>query len=175
MLSLNRSIYIEVIAGSLFINVFALAMPLFVMNVYDRVVPNQAKETLWVLSIGLAIVLLFDFVLKSLRGYFIDIAGRSADLMLSAMTFEQVMGLPLAARPSKVGSFANQLLDFEQLRDFLTSSTLTALIDLPFVAIYLMIIFAIGGSIALIPLLAILIICATGIIVQRQLRRISKT
>ena len=74
-----------------------------------------------------------------------------------------------------MGSFANQLLDFEQLRDFLTSSTLTALIDLPFVAIYLMIIFAIGGSIALIPLLAILIICATGIIVQRQLRRISKT
>ena len=90
--------------------------------------------------------------------------------MLSAMTFVKVMGLPLAARPSKVGSFANQLLDFEQLRDFLTSSTLTALIDLPFVAIYLMIIFAIGGSIALIPLLAILIICATGIIVQRQLR-----
>ena len=170
MLSLNRSIYIEVIAGSVFINVFALAMPLFVMNVYDRVVPNQAEETLWVLAIGLAIVLLFDFILKSLRGYFIDIAGRRADLMLSAMTFEQVMGLPLAARPSKVGSFANQLLDFEQLRDFLTSSTLTALIDLPFVAIYLMIIFAIGGSIALIPLLAILIICATGIIVQRQLR-----
>lgn len=169
LIRLNRTLYGEVIAGSLFINLFALAMPLFVMNVYDRVVPNQATDTLWVLAIGLATVLLFDLIIKSLRGYFIDIAGRRADLMLSAMTFEQVMSMQLSARPSKVGSFANQLLDFEQFRDFFTSTTLTALIDLPFVLLYLLIIYAIGGPIVFIPLLAIVLICGVGLIAQRRL------
>ena len=169
LIRLNRTLYAEVIAGSLFVNLFALAMPLFVMNVYDRVVPNQAIDTLWVLGIGLTLVLLFDLLIKSLRGYFIDIAGRRADLMLSAMTFEQVMSMQLSARPTKVGSFANQLLDFEQFRDFFTSTTLTALIDLPFVVLYLLIIYTIGGSIVVIPIIAIALICLVGVVAQRKL------
>ena len=93
-------IYSEVLLASLLINVFALASPLFIMNVYDRVVPNHALETLWVLAIGVSIVFTFDLLIKSLRGFFIDSAGKRADIILSASIFEKVMGIRMEARPA---------------------------------------------------------------------------
>jgi ATP-binding cassette subfamily C protein LapB len=163
-------IYTEVLAASLLINVFALASPLFVMNVYDRVVPNHALETLWVLAIGVAIVYIFDFVMKSLRGYFIDVAGKRSDIILSATIFEKVMGIKMESRPTSVGAFANNLHEFESFRDFLTSATLTTLIDLPFLFIFLAVIYMVGGNLAVIPLAILPLAILSGIAVQKPLK-----
>ena len=141
-------VYSKVAFAALLVNAFAIASPLFTMNVYDRVVPNgdRAIDTLIVLSIGIGIVFLFDFLLKSLRVYFVDSAGKSADIILASRLLEHVMGIKLAARPVSSGSFANQLREFETLREFFSSASLVALIDLPFIAIFIAVIYYIGGS-----------------------------
>ena len=106
-------IYGEVLLGSLFVNLFALVMPLFIMNVYDRVVPNDTMETLWALAVGVMIVLLFDFAMRMLRGYLIDIAGKKIDIILSAKLFEKALGIRMEARPASVGSFASNVHEFD--------------------------------------------------------------
>ncbi|MCX7164211.1 MAG: type I secretion system permease/ATPase [Rhodocyclales bacterium] len=162
-------LYSEVLLASLAINVFALITPLFAMNVYDRVVPNQAYETLWVLAIGVLIVSTFDFVMKGLRGYFLDIAGKQVDTVLSATLFEKVLGMKTAARPQSVGGLANTLHEFDMFRDFITSATITTLIDLPFVALFLIIVLWLGGWLVLVPLLAIPAIIGASLMLQRPL------
>jgi len=164
-------IYTEVLVASLLINIFAVSSPLFVMNVYDRVVPNHALETLWVLAAGIAVVYSFDFVMKSLRGYFIDVAGKRSDIILSATIFEKVLDIKMASRPASVGAFASSLHDFESFRDFLTSATLTTLVDLPFLFIFLAVIYMLGGEIALIPLLVLPLAVIAGIIAQSPLKK----
>ncbi len=163
-------IYIEILAASLLINLFALASPLFIMNVYDRVVPNHALETLWVLAIGVVIVYSFDFVMKSLRSYFIDAAGKRSDIILSATIFEKVMGIKMESRPASVGAFANNLHEFESFREFLTSATLATLIDLPFLFIFLTVIYMLGGNLALIPLAVLPLAIIVGLAVQKPLK-----
>ena len=163
--------YGEVAIATVMINLFALASPLFFMNVYDRVVPNHAVETLWVLVLGIAIVMLFDFVLKSLRGYFIDIAGKRADLALSATLFARVMDLKLDQPRHSAATLANNLREFESLRDFLTSATLASIVDLPFVLIFLGTMFWIGGAWMVAPVVvAIPLVLAVGIALQPALR-----
>ena len=163
--------YGEVAIATVVINLFALASPLFFMNVYDRVVPNQAMETLWVLAIGMAIVLAFDLVLKILRGYFIDVVGRRADLALSSTLFARVMDLKLDQPRQPVGTLANNLREFESLRDFFTSATLASIIDLPFVLLFLGTILWIGGFWMMFPLLvAIPIVIGVGLLLQPALR-----
>jgi len=164
-------IYTEVLVASLLINIFAVSSPLFVMNVYDRVVPNHALETLWVLAAGIAVVYSFDFIMKSLRGYFIDVAGKRSDIILSATIFEKVLGIKMASRPASVGAFASSLHDFESFRDFLTSATLTTLVDLPFLFIFLAVIYMLGGEIALIPLLVLPLAIIAGVIAQAPLKK----
>ncbi|MFC6669391.1 ABC transporter transmembrane domain-containing protein [Marinobacterium aestuariivivens] len=148
--TLKRSIriYRDVLLASLLINLFVLASPLFVMNVYDRVVPNSAIETLWVLAIGLFVVYLFDFGLKMLRAYFIEVAGKKTDILLSAMLFEKVLSLSYGAMPRSVGSFANNLREFESIRAMLSSTINTVLIDIPFALIFLAVIALIGGRLS---------------------------
>ena len=164
-------IYRDVLVSSFLINVFALASPLFIMNVYDRVVPNNAIETLWVLAIGIAIVYSFDVIMRSLRGYFIDVAGKKSDILLSAMLFERVLGIKMAARPPSVGAFANNLREFESIRDFITSATVVTLVDLPFVLLFLLVIWFIGGPLVYVPLVCIPIVIVYGILIQSPLRR----
>lgn len=164
-------IYRDVLLASLMINLFVVASPLFVMNVYDRVVPNQAFDTLWVLAIGAIIVFSFDFVLKMVRSYFIDLAGKKSDILLSSRIMEQVLGLSMSARPASVGSFAKNLQDFESIREFITSSTVTALVDLPFTFIILSVIFMLGGSLAFIPLFCMFLIGVFSFAIQGPLRR----
>jgi ATP-binding cassette, subfamily C, bacterial LapB len=165
-------IYAEVCLAAVLINLFALASPLFIMNVYDRVVPNQAIETLWVLAVGAATVFGFDFVLRNLRGYFVDSAGRIADLKLASRIFEQVMGIRMAVRPKSAGAFANNLREFESLRDFFTSATVVTLVDLPFVFLFIGIVWLIGGPIALVPAIAVPIVVGFGLILQIPLNRV---
>jgi ATP-binding cassette subfamily C protein LapB len=167
--SASWPIYGEVLLASLLINLFALASPLFIMNVYDRVVPNQAIETLWVLSIGIVTVFGFDLLMKTLRGYFVDVAGKRADIILSATLFERVLGIRFASRPASVGAFANNLHEFDAFRDFFTSASLTALIDLPFLFLFILIIWLIGGPLAWIPLAVLPLSLLAGYIVQRAL------
>jgi len=165
-------VYAEVLLAAVLINLFALASPLFIMNVYDRVVPNQAIETLWVLAAGAATVFAFDFVLRNLRGYFVDSAGRIADLKLAGGIFEQVMGMRMAARPASAGAFANNLREFESLRDFFTSATVVTLVDLPFVLLFIAIVWLIGGPIALVPAVAVPLVIGFGLILQVPLNRV---
>lgn len=163
-------IYRDVLVASFLINLFALASPLFIMNVYDRVVPNNAVETLWVLAIGVAIVYGFDLLLRALRGYFIDIAGRKSDVILSAMIFERVLGIRMMDRPVSVGAFANNLREFESVRDFITSATISTLVDLPFVVLFLVVVALIGGPIVLVPAVAIPVVLIYALFVQGPLR-----
>lgn len=163
--------YAQVIVAAFLINSFAIASPLFIMNVYDRVVPNKALETLWVLAFGVITVIGFDLVLKTLRSYFVDNAGKRADVILSSRIFEQVLNIQVKARPQSAGAFANHLREFETLRDFFTSATVTALVDLPFLGVFLLIIFMIGGPIAIIPAIAVPVVIILGLMLQLPMRK----
>lgn len=167
-------LYSEVLVASFFINIFAIASSLFVMNVYDRVVPNNATDTLTVLAIGILVVFCFDFLMKMLRGYFIDIAAKKTDVLISSNIFEQMMGVRMESRPESVGNFANNMQQFDSFRDFFTSTTISALIDLPFVLFFLIIIYAIGGYVAIVPLLAVPIVIGMGLLIQGPLNKIVK-
>lgn len=164
------SIYSEVIIASFLINLFALASPLFVMNVYDRVVPNRAIETLWVLAIGVGIVFSFDFIMRILRGYFIDIAGKKSDILLASIIFQQILGTQRAAHPRSVGAFANHLHEFETFREFFTSATLTTLVDLPFALLFIAVIWTLNPELAMIPLYSMAIVMGLSLLVQLPLR-----
>jgi ATP-binding cassette subfamily C protein LapB len=170
----NWKIYREVIMATVMINCFALASTLYIMNVYDRVIPNSAFETLWVLSIGALIVYGFDFAIKNMRSYFLDIAGRKADVKISAKLFEQLLGMTLTSRPASAGVMASHMREFETIRDFFTSATMTALVDLPFSLFFIVIIAIIAGPLAIIPLVAIPIVIFVGWILQKPMQRITK-
>lgn len=170
----HKGIYSEVIMAAVMINLFALGSSLFIMNVYDRVVPNNAVETLWVLSVGIFIVYIFDFILKNLRAHFLDHAGRKADVKVSARLFEQMLGMTMEARPASAGVMASHMREFETLRDFFTSATMTALIDLPFIIFFIAIIAIIGGPIAFVPLAAIPIVLFIGFALQKPLQEAIK-
>ncbi|HEX2858758.1 MAG TPA: type I secretion system permease/ATPase [Alphaproteobacteria bacterium] len=169
-----RPLYGKVAAIALFSNLIGLATPLFAMNVYDRVVPNQAEATLWVLSIGLAVGMLFDLCFRQLRTYFIDVAGKGADLMLASRLYQQLLNLRMGQQNSSAGAFANQLREYDSLRDFFTSSTLATFIDLPFMLLFIFIIFLIGGWLALIPLVAIPLVFVLGIAITRPIKALMR-
>jgi len=166
----SAKIYRDVLIASFLVNLFVLANPLFVMNVYDRVVPNSAIETLWVLAIGVFVVYVFDFGLKMLRAYFLEVAGKKADILMSAMLFEKVMSMQYAHMPKSVGSFASNLREFESIRGFLSSTTTTVLIDIPFAIIFLVVMFLIAGPLVYVPLVAIPIILIYSIFASRKLK-----
>lgn len=170
----NKSLYWEVAIAALVVNLLAIASPLFVMNVYDRVVPNNAFHTLFVLGAGVTLAYIFDFMLKNLRSTFLDIAGRRADIRISSAIFEQVMGMKLAARPASVGVLTSNMREFETIRDFFTSATLVTLIDLPFAVLFLIVIGIIAGPVALVPLLAMPIVIFIGLALQKSLTNVIK-
>lgn len=164
-------IYRDVFIASLLINMFAVASPLFVMNVYDRVVPNNAFDTLWVLAIGAIIVYLFDFILRMLRAYFIDIAGKKSDILISASIFSRVSNITMASRPKSVGAFAKNLQEFESIRDFITSASITTLVDIPFMFLIIGVIWLIGGPVGYIPMITVALILLYSVIIQIPLKR----
>ncbi|MBS6830474.1 MAG: type I secretion system permease/ATPase [Desulfovibrio sp.] len=164
-------IYRHVALASVVINLIAVASPLFVMNVYDRVVPNNATETLWVLAMGILIIYLFNFLLSSLRTHFVDVAGRNADIVLSSSLVDKVLSMRLDAKPESTGAMVNNLREFEQLREFFSSSSLLACIDLPFLVIFLLLIGFIGGPLVFLPIAAIPILLGVGLLLQHRSRR----
>ncbi|MCE5364933.1 type I secretion system permease/ATPase [Pseudomonas anguilliseptica] len=165
----SRWLYIDAVAASFLINLIGLATPLFVMNVYDRVVPNQAEATLWVLAVGITGVFCFDLLLKTLRGLCLDLAGKKTDLIISATLFERIAGMAMKFRPARVGSFAQNIHEFQSLRDFLASLTMASVIDLPFTLLILAVIAMIGGHLVWIPILAFPLVALIGWLLQRPL------
>ncbi|MDH3738790.1 MAG: type I secretion system permease/ATPase, partial [Alphaproteobacteria bacterium] len=165
-------IYRQVLLGTIFINLFALTMPLFIMNVYDRVVPNNAVETLWALAIGVAVAGLLDFVLRGLRSYFVDIASRRADVTLANRIFDRVLGAGLAFKGQSSGARANVLREYETLRDFFNSATLSTFGDIPFIFLFVFVIWLVAGNIALVPLLTVPIVIVIVLLTQIPLNRI---
>jgi ATP-binding cassette subfamily C protein LapB len=166
-----RAYYSQVILATFVINFLALVSSLYVMNVYDRVIPNKSYETLWVLSIGVILAISFEFAAKMIRGHLTDIAGKKADLIISSAIFRRVMSLDLAERPVSSGSYANNLREFESVREFMTSASLLVLVDLPFLLLFITVIWMIGGTLAMVPLILIPIVMFVGLLSQRPLAR----
>ncbi|WP_371919753.1 MULTISPECIES: type I secretion system permease/ATPase [unclassified Pseudomonas] len=169
-LKLSRWLYSDAILASLLINLLGLMVPLFVMQTYDRVVPNQALSTLWVLVAGLLIGTLFELILRVVRAHLLDQAGKKTDLILSATLFERITGMSMKARPATIGGFAQSIHDFQGLREFLTAVTLTSIIDLPFVVLMLLVIGLLGGWLVVIPLVAFPVTILFALFIQVRLR-----
>ena len=165
-------IYSHVLLASILINCFAIASPLFIMNVYDRVVPNNAVETLWVLAIGVVTVFAFEFIMRNLRTYFVDVAGKNADVIIASRLLEHLMSTRLDSKPPSTGAMANNLREFESLREFFTSGTVVALVDLPFIFLFVAVIWLIAGPVAFIPLFVIPGVLLVGLFLQFPLRRV---
>ncbi|WP_265947893.1 type I secretion system permease/ATPase [Dechloromonas sp. A34] len=168
-------VYRDVLAAALLINLMALAMPLFTMNVYDRVIPNRAMETLWVLALGVVLVIGIDMMLRLLRGYFIDLASARIDMELSAKIMERVLGVRMEARPAAVGAFSSNLRSFESVRDFITSASVTAFIDLPFALLFVLVIALIAWQLIIPVLLAIVVVIIYAYILQHKMHELSET
>ena len=165
----SRKLYFDVILASCVINIFVLASPLFVMNVYDRVVPNNAVETLWVLALGVAVIYFLDTLLKFIRAYFLEVAGKKSDIIMSSIIFEKVMGLNMSVWPKSVGSFANNLKEFESIRAFFTSATVSTMIDLPFVGIFIFVIFYIAGDLVIAPVVIMMVLILYAFAIKQPL------
>ncbi|WP_299731088.1 type I secretion system permease/ATPase [uncultured Endozoicomonas sp.] len=164
-------IYREVLLVSLLVNLFALAVPLFVRLIYDRVIPGMAMTTLNTLVAGVLLVVTFELFCRQLRIRFIDVAAKKTDLIMSSELFAKVMNVDLSSVPPVAGAFARQVQDFESIREFLTSTTLTVLVEIPFAFIFLLVIMVMGGSIVWIPIIVILVMVGLSVFVQPSLRR----
>lgn len=171
----NTPVYRDVLLAAFFVNVFGLALPLFTMNVYDRVVPNAAFETLWMLAVGVLVVMVGDFTLRTLRGYFLDLASRRVDVNLSARIMEQTLGMRLEHRPASVGSFAVNLRSFETLRDFITSATIATVVDLPFAILFVVVIAWIAWPIIVPVLACVALLIGFALFMRPRLQRLTET
>lgn len=169
-LARSREIFISVLLASVLVNLFVIATPLFTMNVYDRVVPNDALETLWVLAVGVLLIYAFDALVRYIRTYLLEVAGKKSDIIMSSILFEHTLNLRMDQWPKSVGAFANNLRDFESIRNFFTASTMATLVDLPFAIIFLIVIAYIGGPLVSIPMLTISLLLIFSFLMIKPLR-----
>ncbi|WP_394244967.1 type I secretion system permease/ATPase [Vibrio astriarenae] len=167
----SKKIYRDVLIASIFINLFAIAAPMFTRIVYDKVVPNLAFETLWVLASGVFVIFFFDLFLKLLRSYFIDVAGKKSDILISSKLFSKVLGIRMEAKPASVGAFARHLQEFESIREFFTSATISSLIDLPFAILFLILIWLMAGDLVYVPLAGVIVLMIYSLLIQGPLKR----
>jgi ATP-binding cassette subfamily C protein LapB len=165
--------YSQVIMAAAVSNFLGLSTSIFIMVVYDSIVPNQAIESLVALTVGVLIALFFDFLIKSLRASFIDRAGKTADERMSRLIFNQLMSINLASKNAKSGALASVVREFESLREFFTSATLVAVVDLPFIFLFIYVCYLIGGPLALIPLVCVPVVIFLGLFVQPFLAKLS--
>jgi len=166
--------YGQIILAAAMINFFSLGSSIFIMTVYDRVIPNNAVDSLIALCIGMFIVIGFDFFLKFLRAYFIDTAGQKVDLKVAKGIFDRIMKLKLANQKGSTGGLVNTIREFESIRDFCTSATLATVVDIPFILLFLVVIYIIGGPIVYVPALAVPLVLLVGFFIQPFLSRFSK-
>jgi ATP-binding cassette subfamily C protein LapB len=169
----NRGTYGKVALAAIFINIFGLITAIFTMTVYDRVVPNNATSSLIALTIGLAIVIVFDFILRLLRAYFVDIAGARIDKEVGETLFGRLLSLRLELKKGSTGALTGLMRELEALRDFFASATLTAVVDLPFIILTLTVVAIIGGKVAFVPILMIPLVVLAGWLTHPAMDRLS--
>jgi ATP-binding cassette, subfamily C, bacterial LapB len=169
----NRSVYIKVALAAALINLFGIITSLFTMTVYDRVIPNNATASLIALTIGLGVVIIFDFVLRTLRAYFADVAGASIDQDVGDEVFAKLLAFRLDRKTGSTGGLASLMRELETLRDFFASVTLTALVDVPFIALTLIVIAIIGGVLVFVPLLMLPLVMIAAWATQPALDRLA--
>ena len=171
----GKWLYGQVLIAAAITNFLGLSTSLFIMVVYDRVVPNEAIESLIALTIGVLIALGFDFIIKTLRAQFVDKAGKRADARMSRLIFDKILNMRLDNRRQKSGAMASIVREFDTLREFFTSATLVAVVDLPFIFLFIWVISLIAGPLALVPLIAVPLVILSGLVIQPFLARIAKS
>lgn len=167
-------LYAQVIVAAIVVNFFQLASPLFIMAVYDRVLPNQALDTLWVLAIGVFTVYAFDFIIRSLRSYFVDVAGARVDIIAQKRIFSRLIDVKLSDVKESPGEMSNTIREFEQLREFLTSATLTTLVDVPFTVLFIVALYIIAGPVAWVLVTVVIVVLVVGLAIQIPLHRLTQ-
>ena len=166
-----RRAFWPVVLAALVVNLLALAVPLFTMNVYDRVIPNKAVSTLWVLAAGVGLALLFDFILRIARAQLIDEIGRKLDAKLSQKLFEKVMNLPMADRQGSTGALARRVSEYELVRDFFASTTVVLAVDITFLLLFLGLITMLAGWLVIVPIVGIFLMFIAGVSLQKSMAR----
>lgn len=169
----HRRIYYRVFLAATLVNFFSVGSSIFIMVVYDRVVPNSAFESLYALTLGMALIIVFDFILKMLRAYFIDYAGEYVDKKIGDSIFDRLLEAPTSVVTGPVGATANTFREFDQVRDFFTSATLSLVVDLPFIFLFIFVIYLISGPLAVVPLVAVPVVLFVGLAIQPFLARVS--
>ncbi len=167
-----KGIYGRVLLATFLVNLFVIAGPLFTMNVYDRIIPHNAVDTLWVLAIGISLIYFFDLLLKYIRTYFLESVARKSDVILSSLLFEHAINLKLKNKPRSVGAFTNTIKDFDGIRSFFTASGITAFIEMPFALIFILVIYYINSTIVIIPLTVILLVLFVSIPMKYSIQKI---
>jgi ATP-binding cassette subfamily C protein LapB len=163
--------WIQIVLAASVLNILGLVFPLFVMNVYDRVIPNMAIPTLWALTTGVLIALAFDFLLRQLRAVVLDQSGRRLDMKISSVLFEHSLAIKMAARTESTGGLANRLREFDTVRDFFTSSSVLAITDFLFIGVFIWVLMLIVGPIAYVPMVAVPVVLFGTLFVQIPLAR----
>lgn len=160
-----------VVLVALIVNLLGLALPLFVMNVYDRVIPYNAIPTLWALALGVVLAIGFDFILRVLRASVIDNAGRRIDMKVSSDVYRHVLDTKMSERAASAGDMASTVREFESVRDFFTSASLTSIIDLLFIGVFLGVLWIIVGPLVLVPLAAVPLVLIATLLIQIPMNR----
>ncbi len=167
-----KGVYSRVLLATFLVNLFVVAGPMFTMNVYDRIIPHNAVDTLWVLALGISFIYIFDVMLKYIRTYLLENVAKKSDIILSSMLFEHAMNLKIKNKPPSVGAFTSTIKDFDGIRSFFASSAITAFIELPFAVIFILVIYSINHTIAMIPLVVILLILLISIPMRYSIQKI---
>ena len=169
-----KAVYLQVMWASVLINVFALASSVYIMTVYDRVVPNNAIESLWALTAMIACVIIFDLIMKILRGIFVDRAGARVDQKVSAALFERIARHDASLTKTATGSLAGTVRNFDMLKDAIGSASFTVLVDLPFIFLFIYVLFLIGGPLAYVPLVIVPTVIVFALILQPIIKRMTE-
>ena len=172
--SSQKKFYLQAIIASIFINIFALITSIYIMVVYDRIIPNNAISSLISILAGVLFVIFMDFSMKMLRGYFLDMAGKQIDSSSSNDIFQKIIGYDLSKAPKFSGELVSVVREFETFREFFNSVTLTSLVDFPFIVVFLSVIYGIGGNIAFVPGVIVPIVIIFGLLIQPALKQISE-
>ena len=168
----SMPIYRKVIVAAIFINLFVLALPLFMRSVFDRVLPNNAIDTLWAMTIGIIFILVFDLIFSLLRSYYLGKAGKKADLIMSNKIFDQLLNIRLSEKPASTGLFVSRLQSFNSVREFFTSATIATLVDIPFTLLFIAVIFYFGGVLGWVSVATIVIVLGFSWIMQKRIKSI---
>ena len=165
-----KYIYKDVLLASLVINLFMIATPIFTMNVYDRVIPTAAFDTLWIFALGVVVIYMIDLGLKHTRTYLLEVAGKKADIIMSSVIFEKVLDLKVSAIPKPAGSFSEVIKGFESIRSFMASTTVALVIDLPFVFIFLFTIYFVAGHLVWVVIASMLVLLVYTLSVKEKIQ-----